>query len=63
VTVRIQKFACFRWFDYMGNEADSDFVPFQINYTITSESDGVHYPLTIETKSCAEPYDVSFHLM
>lgn len=46
-----------RWFAYMGNEKDSDFVPFQINYVITSESIGDFYPLTIETKSCSEPYD------
>lgn len=43
----------------MGNEADSDFVPFQINYIQIPESNGVYEPLRIETKSCSEPYDVS----
>jgi hypothetical protein len=46
----------------MGNEADSDFVPFQINYIQMSESDGTFDPLRIETKSCSEPYDVSIHM-
>jgi hypothetical protein len=46
----------------MGNEADSDFVPFQINYVITSQSNGGYYPLAIDTKSCSEPYDVSNYL-
>jgi hypothetical protein len=51
-----------RWFEYMGNEALSDFVPFQINYIPLSESDGVYDPLRIETKPCSEPYDVSSQL-
>jgi hypothetical protein len=49
----------FRWFEYMGNEALSDFVPFQINYIPIMESNGVYDPLRIETKPCSEPYDVS----
>jgi hypothetical protein len=53
----------FRWFAYMGNEADSDFVPFQINYIPMAESDGVYDPLRIETKPCSEPYDVSSQVM
>jgi hypothetical protein len=50
---------CFRWFAYFGNEADSEFVPFQINYIQISGNNGVFDPLRIETKSCSEPYDVS----
>ncbi|XP_069668907.1 NPC intracellular cholesterol transporter 1 homolog 1b-like isoform X2 [Periplaneta americana] len=46
-----------RWFAYMGNEADSDFVPFQINYVQITEPEGDFIPLNIETKSCSEPYD------
>ena len=51
---------CCRWFEFMGN-AESDFVPFQINYNITSEDTGPYSPLQIETKSCSERYDVSTH--
>ncbi|PNF39249.1 hypothetical protein B7P43_G16956, partial [Cryptotermes secundus] len=46
-----------RWFEYMGNEELSDFVPFQINYIPIAESNGVYDPLRIETKPCSEPYD------
>jgi hypothetical protein len=52
----------FRWFEYMGNEALSDFVPFQITYFPMEESDGVYDPLRIATKPCSEPYDVSSHV-
>jgi hypothetical protein len=45
----------------MGREADSDFVPFQINYIITSESIEGYFPLQIDTKNCSERYDVSTH--
>jgi len=54
---------CCRWFAFMGNADDSDFVPFQINYKITSEDIGNFSPLQIETKSCSERYDVSTHLL
>lgn len=46
-----------RWFEFMGNEKESDFVPFQINYIITSEDNATFSPLQIETKSCSERYD------
>jgi len=43
----------------MGNVNATDFVPFQINYKITSEVIGNYTPLQIETKLCSERYDVS----
>lgn len=46
-----------RWFGFMGNAEESDFVPFQINYIITSEDIDSFSPLQIETKSCSERYD------
>jgi len=46
-----------RWFGFMGNVNATDFVPFQINYKITSEVIGNYTPLQIETKLCSERYD------
>jgi len=59
--INIKISVCSRWFAFMGNANDSDFVPFQINYIITSKDIDIYSPLQIETKFCSEPYDVSAH--